>query len=156
MVSAMLRSLLVIGCLSACERAEPTPAAPPPVPADKLDGIVDDTLTYMDQLPPILLAFDGDCGAHATRLLALEPLVASIRKRSDELLAANPDSPQQLKDRLMTHKTATLAKLEEQLRAKGMTRADVEAKEREVKTKCAADPRVKDAMDRVGLFKKKT
>ncbi len=156
MVRAMLRSLLVIACVSACERAEPTPAATPPAPADKLDGIVDDTLAYMDQLPPILLAFDGDCGAHAARLLALEPLVSSIRKRSEELLTTNPDSPQLLRDRLMTHKSATLAKLEEQLRAKGATRADVEAKERDVKTKCGDDARVKDAMDRVGLFKKKS
>lgn len=159
MVRAMRRAILVLLCLAGCERAEPTVAERrelQPLPVDPIDSVVADTLTYVDQLPGILIAFDGDCGAHATRLLTLEPLVASIRKRSEELRASRADADKVLKDRLMTHKTETLGKLDDELRAKGLTRADVEAKERAVKAACDADPRVKDAMDRVGLFKKKT
>ncbi len=149
MVRAMTQRWLLLVLLAACERSEPA-AAPTPAPDDKVDRIVADTLSYMNQLPAILLAFDGDCGAHAQRLLVLEPLVASIRARSTEV------DHDQLRDRLQAHKAATLAKLDEQLKAKGVTRAEVEAKETTVKAACGEDARVKDAMDRVGLFKKKS
>lgn len=136
---------LVLVLLAACARTDPAPPA-----ADKIDGIVADTVTYMNQLPAILIAFDGDCAAHATRLLALEPLVASIRARSADV------DHDVLRDRLQARKAETVAKLEEQLKAKGLTRAEVEAKETAVKAACGGDPKLKDAMDRVGLFKKKT
>ncbi len=144
----VLLVVVLVVVLVACERSEPAPA-PASAPDDKIDSIVADTLSYMNQLPGILIAFDGDCGAHAKRLLVLEPLVASIRTRSQDV------DPAQLRDRLQAHKSETITRLTEQLKAKGVTHAEVEAKEAAVKSTCGADSRVKDAMDRVGLFKKK-
>ncbi len=144
--------LLVIG-LAACEKSSPAPA-PEPVPADRdqlLSAITVDMITYAEHLPAILLAFDGDCAAHATRLLTLEPLVSSIRTRSAEL---SPDETRRVRERMGARKTEILARLDAQLAEKHATRADVEAKEAAVKTACANDPKATDAMDRVGLFKK--
>jgi hypothetical protein len=146
-----MRVWLFVIAVAACEKSSP---APEPVVPDRdqlLSAIAVDSITYMEQLSGILLAFDGDCPAHATRLLVLEPLVSSIRTRSAELSA---DEVRGVRERMAARKTEVLAKLDAQLAEKHATRADVEAKEAAIKTACANDPKVMDAMDRVGLFKK--
>ncbi|MEO7091620.1 MAG: hypothetical protein ABI175_00125 [Polyangiales bacterium] len=145
--------MLVIA-LAACEKSGPAPEpAPAPEREQIISALTTDTIAYTLQLPAILLAFDGDCAAHATRLLALEPLVSSIRTRSADLSA---DELRQIKERMGAHKAEIFGKLDAQLAEKHATRADVEAKEAATKTTCGDDPKVKDAMDRVGLYKKKT
>jgi hypothetical protein len=83
--------------------------------------------------------------------MVLEPLVASIRKRSMDLSA---DEVRSVRERMGAQKTEVLAKLDADLAAQHATRADVEAKEVAIKTACANDPKVIAAMNRVGLFKK--
>ena len=145
--------LLVIG-LAACEKSAPAPA-PEPAPPDRdlvLSTLAADMVTYTERLPGILLEFDGDCPAHATRLLTLETLVSSIRTRSGAL---SPEEMGRVRERIAARKTEIFAKLDAQLAEKHATRADVEAKDAAIKTACANEPKVKDAMDRVGLFTKK-
>lgn len=162
-----MRVWLVLIVLAACSKSsssapEPAPApapapapTPPPAPAPDRDQLLSsiavDSITYAEKLPGILLAFDGDCAAHATRLLALEPLVSSIRKRSMDL---SVDEVRGVRERMGARKTEVLAKLDADLAEKHATRADVEAKEVAIKTACANDPKVIAAMNRVGLFKK--
>ncbi len=150
-----MRPWLFVILLAACEKSSPAPA-PDPAPPDHdqiISSVATDSISYAEKLPPILIAFDGDCAAHATRLLALEPLVSSIRSRSADL---SPDEVRQVRERMAARKTEVLARLDALLAEHHVTRADVEAKETAVKAACAGDPKVKDAMDRVGLFKKKT
>lgn len=139
--------------LAACEKSSPAPA-PDPAPPDRdqlISGVATDSIAYAEKLPTVLIAFDGDCAAHATRLLVLEPLVSSIRARSADL---SVDEVRQVRERMAARKTEVMARLDTLLAEHHVTRADIEAKEAAVRTACANDPKVKDAMDRVGLFKK--
>lgn len=148
-----MRAWLLLIVLAACEKSSPAPA-PDPAPPDRdqiMSSLAVDSITYTQKLPGILLAFDGDCAAHATRLLVLEPLVSTIRARWAEL---STEEVRGVRERIAARKTEVFAKLDADLAEKHATRADVEAKDAAVKTACANDPKVKDAMDRVGLFKK--
>ena len=153
-----MRAWLLLIVVAACSKSSsepapaPTPAAAPAPDRDELvSSLAVDSITYAEKLPGLVLAFDGDCAAHANRLLGLEPLVSSIRKRSMDLSA---DEVRGVRERMGARKTEILAKLDADLAEKHATRADVEAKEVAIKTACANDPQVKAAMGRVGLFKK--
>ena len=98
-----------------------------------------------------MMSFDGDCDAYADRLLTLEPLVKSIRAITD----AHPDVEVQVKGFMKLHKDDVLKKLDAAVKALGTTREAVETKEADAKAKCGDNARVHDAMDRVGVFKKK-
>ena len=152
--------VLVAAALLGCGKPSPAPVPPPvvatPRPADAatdpLAPLIADTLAYTDKLMPIMLAFDGNCDAHADRLLVLEPLVTSIRARGEALDDAQR---QEMRQRMMAMKDEVLAKVDAQLAALHASRDAVEAKDRAIKAACSDNARVKDAMDRVGVFKKK-
>ena len=149
---AWLLLIVVAACSKSSSEPAPAPAAAPAPDRDELvSSLAVDSITYAEKLPGLVLAFDGDCAAHANRLLVLEPLVSSIRKRSMDLTA---DEVRGVRERMGARKTEILAKLDADLAEKHATRADVEAKEVAIKTACANDPQVKAAMGRVGLFKK--
>jgi hypothetical protein len=142
-----VRTALILIALIACGRSDKPPAAD----QSPVDQLGEQTLEYMEQMPAVLLSFDGDCDAYADRLLTLEPRVKSIRAISAE----HPDAEVQVKGYLKLHKTDVLAKLDAAVKALGTTREAVEAKEADAKAKCGDNARVQDAMDRVGVFKKK-
>ncbi len=165
----MTRTVLLAIALVACEKS--TPAAKPTegsaadgsgsaVPSlDDIklrDTIVADTIEYSFKTSPILLAFDGDCSRHADRLLALEPLAKKIRENTMRLMAGRADhSDTDVKAKLLEHKDEIMAKINDQLAAGHKTIADVEAMDAEIRAKCGDDPKVKDAMERTGVFKRK-
>jgi len=146
-----MRTWLLLLALAACKKSSP---ASEPAPTDhdvELSTLAADMVAYTKQLPTILQAFDGDCAAHATRLLTLEPQAQSIRGRA---VALSPEDNKSVRARMAARKAEILAEIDADLAAKHLTRADIEAKEAAVKAACDTDPKVKDAMTRVGLFKK--
>ena len=109
-----MRAWLLLIVVAACSKSSsepapaPTPAAAPAPDRDELvSSLAVDSITYAEKLPGLLLAFDGDCAAHANRLLMLEPLVSSIRKRSMDLTA---DEVRDIQDVIVG--TGALAELE--------------------------------------------
>ncbi len=154
----MWRCLLLVIALVACERASPAPTPTDSAAALKLrDSIVADTIEYGFKTPPILLAFDGDCSAQADRILTLEPLVKRIRHNTLQLLIGAPDGTEaDLNARFHERQDEVMAKITEQIVASHHTMAEVDAKEAEMSAKCRNDPKVKDAIHRTGVFKKKS
>jgi hypothetical protein len=148
-----MRWWLLIAMLAACEKAHDHPAAAGSGSADALvDGFTADMTEYGVKATPIMLAFNGDCGALADKMLVLEPLAQRIRARGTEL-EADPARYRTARERMRGMKAEVIAKYEAAIAP--ATMADAEKKEAEIKAKCRGDASYEAAMERVGLMKKK-
>jgi hypothetical protein len=112
-------------------------------------------LDYSDQMVPIVIGFAGDCDATAKRMVALEPLARTIRTQG-EAIEANPTARDAFRERMRGAKDGALARIDAQLKAVGATREDMDRKEAEIKKTCAGNPAYLDAVQRVGLKKKRS
>lgn len=134
----------------ACSKSEAPPPAAGPDP--DIEAFIADMKTYGDQTLPMMAKFDGNCGALADQMLTLEPLAQKIRSRS----AALESKQMQMKQRMGEVRGPMMEHYAEVLKPLGLTMADVEKKEAEIKAKCAGDAKYHDAEERVGLMKKKS
>ncbi|MGE5185861.1 MAG: hypothetical protein ACM31C_27580 [Acidobacteriota bacterium] len=150
----MRTSLLLAIIVAACEKAHDTPPAPGSGSDAVVEGLLADMAAYGEKSLPIVVGFDGDCAKVADRMLTLEPLAKSIRDRTDQL-EADPARHAAARDRMKAMKAGVIARYEAVLRPLGKTLADVDAKQAEMKDKCADDPRFRDAEQRTGLKKRK-
>lgn len=148
-----MRAWLLVFVLAACEKSQraPEPAPETPDREPELSALAADMIAYTKQMPQILEDFTGDCAKHAERLLSLEPLASAIRARGSTLTPAENKS---VRERIAARKAEVFREIDAALAAKHLTRADIEAKDAAVRTACGADPQVKAAMERVGVFKK--
>lgn len=139
---------LVLLCLviAGCEKAS-APAAGSGDPA--LDQFMADFVAYGDKSVVILAKFDGNCAATADQMLTLEPLAQRLRS------AGNTIGEAKIKGRAAGLKDTVMKHYEELLRPLGLTIADLDKKEAEMKAKCGSDPKWQDAQERTGLMKKK-
>ena len=145
-----MRWLLVVALLGCSKKAEPPPG--PAGPDPDIEAFINDMKTYGDKTLPIMAGFNGDCGALADQMLTLEPLAQKIRGRS----AALESKQIAMKQRMGEVKGPMMQHYDEVLKPMGLTLADVEKKEAEIKAKCASDAKYHDAEERVGLMKKKS
>jgi hypothetical protein len=143
-----MKRLVLVLVLASCEKAAP-PAADP-----LIDGLIGDLTAYGEKSVPMLAAFDGDCGAFADKMLALEPLAQAVRARQDQL-EKDPARLAAARDRVKAETPAMKAHYEPLLKPMGMTIADIDRKEVELKTKCSDDPKYRDAEQRTGLRTRK-
>jgi hypothetical protein len=144
-----MRVWLLVIALAACEKRKPAPVSP-----DRdllLSALAADMVAFATQANGIALDFNGDCAAHANQLLTLEPLVASLRTRAADLTA---EETRNVGSRIAARKGGILAAIDVQLAERHLTREQGDAKEAQVQAACANDPKVKDAMDRVSIYKK--
>ncbi len=149
----MLRTWLIVFAFVGCEKSKPAPE-PAPVPDNRdaeLTALATDMIAYTRKMPQILEDFTGDCAAHADRLMVLEPLASAIRARASTL---TPEENKGVRTRIAARKDEILREIDAELAQKHLTRADIEAKDAAVNAACANDPKVKAAMERVGMFKK--
>jgi hypothetical protein len=163
----MSRTLLALLALAACEKATPAktadgsnagPGSAAPASAAKplIKQITTDSLAYSSASLPVMMAFDGDCKAQIDRLLTLEPLAKKIRAATTQLVALDPAGQADVKAELMKHKAPAMAELTSWLDDHHATMADADAKEQAIRKACGDDPAFGAAMDRVGVFKKRT
>jgi hypothetical protein len=145
-----MRWLLIVALLGCSKKTEapPAPAGPDP----DIEAFINDMKTYGDKTLPMMANFSGDCGALADQMLTLEPLAQQIRGRS----AALESKQIAMKQRMGEVKGPMMQHYDEVLKPLGLTLADVEKKEAEIKAKCASDAKYHDAEERVGLMKKKS
>src|SRR5882724_8374426 len=143
----------VLVALIACggNKSEPPPAAPDP----EIEQFIADMKAYGDKSLPMMMKFDGDCGALADQMLTLEPLAQSILKRGTEI-QSSPDGEAKMKLRMRDEKAPMMKHYDDLLKPLGATMADVEKKEAEIKAKCASDARYHEAEERTGIMKKKS
>lgn len=118
-----------------------------------IDGIVDDMMAYTEKVLPLLAAFDGDCAAQGERMLELEPLAQKIRV-AGSALEADPAKRAAFRAKMQSKRPEVMAKVSAKLAAAGLTEADMDRREKELKEKCANDASFQQAMKRVGLRKK--
>lgn len=148
-----MRTWLIVFALVGCEKSKPAPE-PGPAPESRdaeLTALATDMIAYTRKMPKILEDFSGDCAAHAEHLMVLEPLASSIRARAASL---SPEENKGVRARIAARKDEILREIDAELAQKHLTRADIEAKDAAVNTACGNDPKVKAAMERVGMFKK--
>jgi hypothetical protein len=158
-----MRFAFALAILVACNTpssSDPTPApatpagsAKPAPPDPAVVQAVADMAQYTVDMMPIMIPWDGNCDAHIKRMLAIEPFVKSLRDRA---AALSEDQQAEVKRELGDHRDEILAKVDAQLAAANMRRADIDKREAEIKAKCGADARYQDAMDRIGVFKAKS
>jgi hypothetical protein len=103
----------------------------------------------------MMLAFDGDCGAQAKRMLDLEPLAQKIRAEGTAL-ESSPASQAAVKAAMAGKKADVMARMKAKLAALGTTEEAVGKVDKTMTEKCASDPAFQDAMARTGLRKKKS
>ena len=109
-----------------------------------------DFQAYGDKAVPMLAKFNGDCGAIADQMLTLEPLAQKIRKEAGAIEEVK------LRKRTAEYRDKVTRHYEELAKSLGMTTADIDNKEAELKAKCSDDPKWKDAIERTGLMQKKS
>lgn len=138
----MRRLVWILAFVASCEKDKP--ASDP-----ALDQFMADFLEYGERVVPMLAKFDGDCSAMADRLLTLEPLTKKIRAEGTAL------DQTKIKQRAAESRDKIMQRYAELAKSLGMTTADIDKKEAEMKSKCASDPKWLDAQERTGLMKKK-
>jgi len=151
---ALLLAVLLAACTNNPSKLDTDPAGATPAGAHgsgsaALDELFDEMRDYTMQMVPVFLAWDGNCDTQVDRLLTLEPLVKKIRTNIENV------DEQALRARMMPHKDEVQKGIEAELAKSGTTMKDLEDNEMQIKTKCAAEPKFRDAMDRIGVFKKK-
>lgn len=114
-----------------------------------LDEVFSEMRAYTMAMVPIFIGWDGNCDAQVARLLTLEPLVKKLRAN-----IASVDEVA-LRNRMMPHKDEIQQGIEAELAKSGKTMKDLEGNELQIKTTCGADPKFHDAMERIGVFKKR-
>ncbi len=117
--------------------------------------MVNDMMAYTEKVVPMMLAFDGDCGAQAKRMLELEPLAQKIRAEG-EALEGSPASQAAFRATMASKKADVMARMKAKLDAAGTTEEAIGKTEKAMNDKCGSDPAFQDAMNRVGLRKKKS
>ena len=160
-----LAMILATSMFGACKKSAPPPepapdpgsAAPVAPVAPKVDRVVYDrllgnVLQYTYDMIPLLASFDGDCSAQIERMKKFEPLVQKIR---DDEVQMDANFEDRIKQHMRDHKDEIVAKIEAQLVAVKMTRPELEAKEADLKAKCASNPAYAAEMDRIGVMKKR-
>lgn len=138
----------------ACSKSAPEPAPAPAPDPQAIDTLVANMMAYTEQTVPLLLAWDGDCAAQATRMLALEPMATKIRAQG-AVLEADPAAYSAFKAAMAAKKEAVMAAVEAKLTAAGSSLKDMSTRERAIREQCKTDLAFNQAMDRVGLAKKK-
>ena len=160
MRTALMLALVLAGCTNnpskldqAREGAPPAggPGVGPGSSTDSaaLDEVFGEMRDYTMAMVPIFVAWDGNCDAQVDRLLTLEPLVKKLRTNLEKVDEAA------LRNRMMPHKDEVQKGIEAALAKSGKTVKDLEDTEQQIKTTCGADPKFHDAMDRIGVFKRK-
>jgi hypothetical protein len=157
-----MRIVLVLCLLVGCKKDhQDAPAAPSPEPVAVapavdpavLDRVTQETIEYTYQMVPLLASFDGDCAAQIERMKKLEPLVQKIR---DDNALAGDGVDVKIKDYMRAHKDEVVAKMNAAIAATHLTKADLEQKDAEIKTKCGSDPAYNEEMNRIGVMRKKS
>lgn len=120
-----------------------------------VDAIVSDMMAYTEKVVPMMLAFDGDCAAQAKRMLELEPLTQKIRAQM-EAIESDPAAVDAYKAEMARKGPEVKARVMAKLEAAGTSEAAVDKAEQTLKDTCGNDPAFQDAMNRVGLRKKKS
>lgn len=151
---ALMLALILAACTNNPSKLDIDPAGATPAGglgsgSSALDEVFGEMRDYTMQMVPVFLAWDGNCDTQVDRLLTLEPLVKKIRMNIENV------DEQALRARLMPHKDEVQKGIEAELAKTGKTMKDLEDNEIQIKTKCAAEPKFRDAMDRIGVFKKK-
>jgi hypothetical protein len=165
-VAGSLAVLLTAGCSKSKNATEDKPdgsaagsAAPSGSGASTntkvVDAIVTDMMAYTEKVLPMMLAFDGDCAAQAKRMLELEPLAQKIRAQM-AAIESDPAAVSAYKAQMMVKGPEVKARMKAKLDAAGTSEADVEKVQKSMEDKCGNDPAFKDAMNHVGLRKKKS
>lgn len=121
----------------------------------EIETFVAGMIEYGDKSLPILAKFDGNCGALADQMMALEPLAQSLRALGTRI-ELDPVRQGKLKARMRDAKDPVTKHYEETLAPYHLSLADLEKKDTEMKAKCAKDPRFIEAQERTGLMKKKS
>ena len=172
-------SVLMLLALVACEKSATAPAPKPTEPehtaatgsgsgssasvgggsgegVDRaaVDTMIDDMMAYTDQMLPLLVQWNGDCAAQAKRMMVLEPLALKIRAEGAPL-EQDPAKRDAYRAAMAAKKPEVMAQVEKKLSAAGLKSSDLDRIEAEMKTKCANDPAYTEAMNHVGLRKKK-
>jgi hypothetical protein len=117
-------------------------------------AMVADMMAYTEQVVPLMLAFDGDCAAQAKRMLVLEPIATRIRAQG-AALESDPARVAAFKAAMELKRPELMAQMKAKLGAAGTTEVDVDRKDKDINAKCGSDPAYVDAMQHVGLRKKK-
>ncbi len=144
--------LLVLGC----EKAEQAASGSGSGSANDtlIETFVADIDSYGQQTVPMLVKFDGDCDRFADQMLTLEPLVKTIRALGVQI-EADPALHARMEERMRDARAPMMKRYEEQLKPLGLTTADVDKKEAEMKAKCAGNAKWADAQKRIGVMKRK-
>ena len=116
--------------------------------------MIDDMMAYTDQMLPLMTQWDGDCPAQAKRMMVLEPLALKIRAEG-ALLEQDPAKRDAFKAAMAAKKAEVMAQVDKKLSAAGLKSDDLDRIQGELNTKCANDPAFTEAMNHVGLRKKK-
>lgn len=155
-----LAVILAFTSFGACKKSAPAPepapdpgsaAAAPKVDPAVFDRLQANILQYTYDMIPLLASFDGDCNAQIERMKKFEPIVQKIRDDEVQMDAGFED---RIKQYMRDHKTEIAAKIEAQLAAVKFTRPQLEAKEADLKAKCAANPAYAAEMDRIGVMRR--
>ncbi len=145
-----LLALVLAACTNNPSKLDNAPAgAVPGGGSASVDEIFNEMKQYTMDMVPVFTAWDGNCDAQVSRLLTLEPLVTKIRANLEHV------DENDLRAKMMPHKDEVQKGIEDLLAKSGKTIKDLETAEMDIKQKCGADPKYQDAMDRVGVFKRK-
>ena len=120
---------------------------------DPVAKITENTVEYMKQMLILAVAFDGDCAKFAKSLLTLEPLATTVRTQIQDAIRDGYDA-NVLARKIDEGVKAYGPQFEKDMSAKGLSRAEMDDKSRQINAACAKDDSFQRAMDRVGLFKK--
>lgn len=160
MRTALTLALVLAACTNNPSKLDKAPEGAPPAggagpgpgtgtDSAALDEVFGEMRDYTMAMVPIFIAWDGNCDAQVDRLLTLEPLVKKLRANLEKV------DETALRNRMMPHKDEVQQGIEATLAKSGKTVKDLEDTELQIKTKCGADPKFHDAMDRIGVFKRK-
>ncbi len=143
-----MKTLWICLVLAACGGKKPeAPAAGSADP--EIEAFVADFIAYGDKSVVMLAKFDGNCDAVADQMLTLEPLAQKLRVSGVTLDEAK------LRARLNAARADAMKHYEDMLKPMGLTMADLDKKEADMKAKCKGNPKYDDAVERTGLMKKK-
>jgi hypothetical protein len=120
-----------------------------------IDTMVNDMMSYTEKVLPMMLAFDGDCTKQANRMLELEPLAQKIRAEGAPL-ESDAAAQASFKAAIAIKKPEVMARMKAKLDAAGTTEEAIGKTEKAINDKCGNDPTFQEAMNRVGLRKKKS